>query len=103
MSLKYAHAPACVFVVVYHFKTSIPKPLGKSKTNFMWRGSIFSWEGEVYINAPGHMTKMAAMPIYGKTFKNPYLQNQLSYDLQNLACSIRDSNSTKFIEMMTLG
>ena len=29
------------------------------------------WEGgtKVYINGPGHMTKMAAMPIYGKTFK----------------------------------
>ena len=26
------------------------------------------WEGEmkIYINGPGHMTKMAAMPIYGK-------------------------------------
>ena len=26
------------------------------------------WEGgtEVYINGPSHMTKMAAMPIYGK-------------------------------------
>ena len=24
----------------------------------------------VYINNPGHMTKMAAMPIYGKTLKN---------------------------------
>ena len=29
------------------------------------------WEGgaKVYINGPGHMTKMAAMPIYGKTFQ----------------------------------
>ena len=27
-----------------------------------------------FINGPGHMTKMAAMPIYGKTFKN-LLQN----------------------------
>ena len=28
------------------------------------------WEGEtkVYINGPGHMTKMSAMPIYGKNF-----------------------------------
>ena len=27
------------------------------------------WEGgtKVYINGPGHMTKMASMPIYGKT------------------------------------
>ena len=26
------------------------------------------WEGgtKIYINSPGHMTKMAAMPIYGK-------------------------------------
>ena len=29
------------------------------------------WEGgtEVYINGPGHMTKMAAMPLYGKNLK----------------------------------
>ena len=36
------------------------------------------WEGgtKVYINGPGHMTKMAAMPIYGKKpFKN-LLQNR---------------------------
>ena len=30
-----------------------------------------SWEGgtKVCINGPGHMTKMAAMPIYGKNLK----------------------------------
>ena len=30
------------------------------------------WEGgtKVYINGPGHMTKMTAMPIYGIKFKN---------------------------------
>ena len=41
------------------------------------------WEGgtKVYINGPGHMTKMAAMPIYGKNLKN-LLQNQKSYDLE---------------------
>ena len=29
------------------------------------------WEGgtKVYINSPGHMTKMVAMPIYGKNLK----------------------------------
>ena len=29
------------------------------------------WEGGTkgYINGPGHMTKMAAMPIYGKNLK----------------------------------
>ena len=37
---------------------------------------------KVYINGPGHMTKMAAMPIYGKNLKNLLLQNQKSYDLE---------------------
>ena len=43
------------------------------------------WEGgkKVYINGSGHMTKMAAMPIYMvKTFKNLLLQNQKSNDLE---------------------
>ena len=32
-----------------------------------------------YINNPGHVTKMAAMPIYGKkTFKNLLLWNRLT-------------------------
>ena len=36
------------------------------------------WERgtKVCINGPGHMTKMAAMPIYGKNLKNLLLQNQ---------------------------
>ena len=42
------------------------------------------WEGgtKVYINGPGHMTKMAAIPIYGKNLKNLLLQNQMSYDFE---------------------
>ena len=63
--------PACVHpsvVVRPHFQTSSPlKPLGQSKPNFIFP----PWEGgtKVYINGPGHMTKMAAMPIYGKNLK----------------------------------
>ena len=36
------------------------------------------WEGgtKVCINGPGHMTKMAAMPIYGKNLKKIFLQNR---------------------------
>ena len=57
------------------------------------------WEGgtKVFINGPGHMTKMAAMPIYGKNFwksSSPELEVLWSW---NLACSIRDSSSTKSI------
>ena len=42
------------------------------------------WKGgtNVYINRPGHMTKMAAMPISGKNLKNLLLPNQKSNDLE---------------------
>ena len=38
------------------------------------------WEGgtKVYINGPGHMTKMAAMPIYGKNLKGTPITKGLS-------------------------
>ena len=39
------------------------------------------WDGKMKVcsNGPGHMTKMAAMPIYGKTLKN-LLRNQTADD-----------------------
>ena len=37
---------------------------------------------KIYTNELGHMTNMAAMPIYGKNFKNLLLQNQLTNDLE---------------------
>ena len=43
--------------------------------------TIFKVGGrKVCIIGPGHMTKMATTPIYGKTLKD--LQNQRSYDLE---------------------
>ena len=33
-------------------------------------------------NGPGHMTKIATMPIYGKTFKYLLLKNQKVNDLE---------------------
>ena len=49
-----------------------------------------SWDGgmEVTSNGFGHVTKMTAMPIYGKTFKNLLLQNYklvtLKFGMQHL-------------------
>ena len=42
------------------------------------------WEGEtkVFSNGPGHMTKMATMPIYGKNLKKFLLWNQMADDLE---------------------
>ena len=41
------------------------------------------WVGrkKIYINGPGHMTKMVTMPIY-KSFKKLLLQNGKFYDLE---------------------
>ena len=43
------------------------------------------WDGGTKIcsNGQGHMTKMAPMPIYGKTIKNLLLWNQMADDLES--------------------
>ena len=43
------------------------------------------WDGgmKVCSNDPGHMTKMATMPIYGKNIKNLLLSNQKADDLES--------------------
>ena len=62
------------------------------------------WENEkVCSNGPGHMTKMAAMPIYGKNLKKSSSSEPKGQWPWNLVCSIGCSSTTKFIQMMTLG
>ena len=50
------------------------------------------WEEgiKVCINGPGHMTKMVAMPIYGKNLKKS--SEPVDRLPQNLVCSIGDSS-----------
>ena len=51
------------------------------------------WVGgtKVCINGPGHMTKMAAMPIYGKNLKKSSSPEPAGRFPRNLVCSIGDS------------
>ena len=51
------------------------------------------WEGgtKVCINGPGHMTKMATMPIYGKNLKKSSSPEPAGRFPRNLVCSIGDS------------
>ena len=57
------------------------------------------WEGgtKVCINCPGHMTKMAAMPIYGKNLKKSSSPEPAGQFPPNLVCSIGDSCFSKFV------
>ena len=59
-------------------------------------------EMKIYINDLGHMTNMAAMPIYGKTLKksSPEPIDQWHW---NLVCSIICASTTKIVQIMTLG
>ena len=68
MNFKYTHGLAFVFdpSSVHIFQTSSPlKPLSKSKPNFMW--THFGNGKKVCLWHLGHMTKMTAMSVYGKT------------------------------------
>ena len=47
---------------------------------------------KVCLNGPCHMTKVAAMPIYGKNFKNLLFQNRKANDLR----------ANKFVKRTTL-
>ena len=63
------------------------------------------WDGimKVGSNGPGHMIKMATMPIYMvktlKIFSAPESNGQWPW---NFICSIRCPSTTKFVQMMTL-
>ena len=55
-----------------------------------------------YINELGHMTNMAAMPIYGKNLKKSSSPELAGWPL-NLVCSIVNVSTTKIIQIMTQG
>ena len=57
---------------------------------------------EVCLNGPGHMTKMAAMPIYGKILKNLLLWNQKADGLETWYAALGAQVLQSFIQMMTL-
>ena len=50
----------------------------------------------------GNMTKMAAMPIFGKTFQKSSSPEPAGRFQQNLVCSVWDSCHLKFEQMMAL-
>ena len=63
------------------------------------------WDGETKVcsNGPGHKTKMAAMPIYGKNPKKSSSPEPKGQWPWNLVCIIECSSTTNFAQMMTLG
>ena len=58
---------------------------------------------QIYINELGHMTNMAAMPIYGKNLKKASYPEPIDWWPWNLVCSIVYANTTKSVQIMTMG
>ena len=65
------------------------------------------WDGgtKVWSNGVGHMTKMAAMPIYDKNIKkNIFSGTKRSINLKvGMQHWVLEYSTTKFVQMMTLG
>ena len=61
------------------------------------------WERTVCSNGPGHMTKMAAMPIYRKNHKYFFFSGTKKSMTLNLGMHHWCSSTTKFAQMMALG
>ena len=59
------------------FSSETARPISQ----ISYRASM-GWGNESLFNRPGHMTKMALMPIYGKTLKNLFLWNQKVDDIE---------------------
>ena len=58
---------------------------------------------KIYTIELGHMTKVAAMPIYGKNLKKSSSPEPIDQWPWNLVCSIVYGNTTKVVQIMTLG
>ena len=88
--LWYTHRAGVRPSVVHNFQRSSPlKPLCQSKPNFMQ--SLLGKGERKFVYGPGHMTKMAAMPIYGKSLKKSSSPEPAGRFPRNLVCSIGDS------------
>ena len=58
---------------------------------------------KIYTNELGHMTNMAAMPIYGKNLKKSSSPEPIDRWPWNFVCSIVYASSTEVVQIITLG
>ena len=80
------------------FSSETTEPVNvKSHMELLWDGGT-----KVSSNGPGHMIKVATMPIYGKNFKKSSSPEPKGRWPWNLVCSIGCLSTTKSVQMMTL-
>ena len=90
MSLKDTHcmASVCPLSVAVHIGQRSSSPIkAKFYSEPLWVGGT-----KVCSRHLGHMTKLAASPIYGKTLQKSSSPEPVGRFSRNLACSIGDSS-----------
>ena len=68
--------------------------------------TTYDWLVKICTNCYGHLTKMAATPIYGKNylvFKYLHLWNQSANGLVTYSVALVDVVPSRFAQMMNLG
>ena len=73
-------------ILLYYSKIYFSKTAWPIKVKF-YRNHVYLGGTYVFINKPGPMTKMAAMPIYGKKSSKYSSQGLLNLLQRNLTCS----------------
>ena len=93
----------CVYVlyVCQHFQTSPQKPLGESKSNFIW--SLHGMGERKFVQLVQiTWPRWPPCPYMLKKFKKSSSLEPKGRWPWNLVCSIGSSSTTKFVQMMTL-
>ena len=84
-----------------HIKTVFPETTRPIELKFHMKSPYDTCRlAKIYTNCSGHMTKMATMPISGKTPLNIFFSG--TKWLWDLLYSIRDVGPTRFSPMMNL-
>ena len=90
--------PLSSVVVVVHFSSETTESIKvKFHMALLWDG----WT-KICPNVPGHMTTMAAMPMYGKNLKKSSSLEPKGHWPWNYVCKTGCSSTTKFAQMMDL-
>ena len=97
LSAKVAHS---MYLNIVFSETTRPIEL---KFHMM---TTYDWLVKICTNCYGHLTKMAATPIYGKNylvFKYLHLWNQSANGLVTYSVALVDVVPSRFAQMMNLG
>ena len=98
----YTHGPASVVVVRRHCSV-----IFSSETAWQIKAKFYvepPWVGGTKVCSLhlGYMTKMAAIPIYGKTLQKSSSPEPASRFPRNLVCTMGDSCPSQLVQMMAL-